>query len=678
MAVEMDAPATRAASWIGSVYSTWASLPSRASEAGVGVLSMYCASIALALFAFAFVFRGGTQLFGAVNLTPVFLLAVVLCVGVHFWATREIRFQLIWADVALIGFALLMLANSSSIAAMEKGLRFVALVLAPYFLARVILVDFVRLKLFLAVILAAATVLGIGVVAFLTLPDALANMLPYEITEWNQRMVFLKVNPVQFGMFLMVGAMLYTGLASAWRRIWMVPSLAIIGALLYDMLNVGTRASLVAVLGAVLAAFSIALITRRFSNFPVLLIVLGATGFLFYTVFAAALAPSTTVAQPGEARIRDDTGLWLDDEQKRAGEFVAAYLVTDKLHRRDDDPMDRWHWQRATALSDDPSMPDNATWTDIDRSGRISETYEYTLTEDDIGKFLRAYVSYEKEGDNYRAQTIAIGPIAPASGQLTTSAAAQQTTPAPAAASEDAQPAAASEDAQPAAVSEDAQPAAASEEAQPAAVSEEAQEYTPPGITLPQTGVTLPNQERLQTLALVVKPSDEDDKETAKLRGHVIQNRLDLLQGALTKLRANPLLGAGVVGMDDYAHNIFAETAADMGLIGLALLLAVFAFALRSLWKFFVKLDEKNPHFHIVTTVFLVASALFIQKQFSTSLPHHKDLIVFLAIIFNLPLLLGMPSPEVSGGIREKLPPRLRFLVPGKDSVPLDDAKIRP
>ncbi len=624
----MGSPVIRTATWVGSVRSTWASLPSRAADAGVGVLSMYCASIALALFAFGFVLRGGTQLFGPINLTLVFLLATILCVGVHLWATREIRFQFIWADALLVGLALVMLANSSSAAGMEKGLRFVGLALAPYFLARVILIEFVRVKLFLTTILAAATVLGLGVVAFLTLPDAVANLLPYEIVEWNERLVFLKANPIQFGMFLMVGAMLYVGLMSGWRRIWIVPGLAMVGTLLYDMLIIGTRATLVTMFVTLLAAFLIALITRRFRNLPVLLVTLGATSFLFYTIFASAFVLSTT--RVGEAGIRHEAGVWHEDEQKRVGEVISAFLVYDQAHRTDDDPPKRWLWQRADPLTDDANMPDNATWTDIDTYN--IPTYEYTPTEDDRGKFLRAYVYYEKEGETYRGQTAAIGPIATA----------QQTTLAPADVSKDAQ------------------------EQEDAIIERK----------LPQSGITLPNQRRHETLVLAVQSPDGAEEE--KLYGHVIDNRLGLMEEALTKFRANPLLGAGTAGMDNYAHNIFAETAAELGLIGLALLLALLAFALRSLWKFFVKLDERNPYFHIITAVFLVASALFMQKQFSTNLAHHKDLIIFVAIILNLPLLLGMPSRESSGGLREKLPPRFRFLAPAKDSVPVGDDKTRP
>ncbi len=95
-------------------------------------------------------------------------------------------------------------------------------------------------------------------------------------------------------------------------------------------------------------------------------------------------------------------------EEGRAGWIIRAHLVHDGLHRADDDPVQGWHWQRADALPDDPNAPDEATWTDIERG---SPTYEHTITDADIGKFLFAYVYYEKEGETYLAQTIAVGPI---------------------------------------------------------------------------------------------------------------------------------------------------------------------------------------------------------------------------------------------------------------------------
>ena len=499
------AAAGRASTGIGAVRSALAALPSRLSRADIGAVSMYCAPVFLALLTFGYTLRGGTLLFGAINLTLVFLLATVFCVGVHLLAAKQIRFQLIWADLALIGLGAALLANSSSIAGLEKGLRFVALVLAPYFLARVILVDSARVKRFLLTVLTAVTVVGAGAFAYLVvLPDEMAKLLPYEITEWGQRLAFLQVNPVQLGILLVVGTMLYVGLISGWRRIWTIPGLAMIAVLLYDVLIVGTRSSLVSIFGISLISSLIALVTRRFSNIPILLIVLCATGFIFYKVFTGSSAPPT---------------------------------------------------------------PTSTT----------------------------------------------------------------------------------------------------AEQAAPAAPND-----TPPPNSSPLSEMRIPNQERFDTLALAFKSLEDETPEKKKLAEQTILNRIKLIQEALTKLKDNPLLGAGTAGMENYAHNIFLETAADLGLLGLALLSVVVVFALRSLWKFYVKLDERHPCFHIVTTVFLVVGGLFIQKQFSTNLAHHKDLIVFVAIVFNLPLILGRPGREAGGGLRERIPPKFRFLAPAKDSATVD------
>ncbi len=883
---------------IASVYLNLTSLPARASGAGVGVWAMYGASVALALFAFGYAVRGGTLLFGVVNLTPVFLAAAVLCFAVHLLAVREIRFQLIWADVALIGFAVVMLANSGSAAGLEKGLRFVALVLAPYFVARLILVDFRWVKCFLITALAAVTVIGVGAFAFSVLPDGVARLLPYEIDEWNERLVFLDANSIQLGMLLVVGTMLYVGLISGWRRIWIIPGLAVTGALLYSILIVGTRASLIAIVGALLAAFLISLVTRRFSNSPVLLIALCVTTFMVYTIFASGLvAPPFEI---GDAGIMDDTeqkrmgepisaylvydqphradddvirpwhwqradpradaadlpdnSTWSDidgalsynytptgddlgkflrayvfyqkgydayraqtpaigpiaaaydatgiagikHEGERVGDLITAYLVHDSLHRADDDPVRSWRWQRATPRADAANLPDDDTWADIRVGGALS--YNYTPTGDDLGKFLRGYVYYEKEGDTYRGQTPVVGPIAAASGDAggSTESNALSVPQTPvvgpiAGASGDAggstesnalsvpQPTSASalasatvkigdatimledepkrvgdliiaylvhdtphraddyssanpwrwERANPraddanlpddatwtdidvggdralsynyaptgddlgkflrgyvyyekegdtyrgqtpvvgpiAAASGDAGGSTESNALSVPQPTVAGAEDTVPVISLPQIGITLPNQERFETIALPINPMADN----TVLEDNGIQNRVDLISESLNKFKDNPLRGAGTAGMDNYAHNIFLETAAELGLIGIVFLLAFLAFALRSLWKFFIKLEQGNLYFHIITAVFLVVCALFIQKQFSTNLAAHKDLIIFTVIILNLPLLLGMPSRESSGGLRGKVPRRFRFLAPAKDSVPVAD-----
>ena len=106
----------------------------------------------------------------------------------------------------------------------------------------------------------------------------------------------------------------------------------------------------------------------------------------------------------------DDAGIAGANEAKwrREGVSFTAYLVNDGSHRADDNPASHWRWQRADARPGAANTPDAATWTDIAGARKPW----YTPTGADTGKFLRAYVSYEKNGTTRRAQTDAISPIA--------------------------------------------------------------------------------------------------------------------------------------------------------------------------------------------------------------------------------------------------------------------------
>ena len=497
---------------------TYASLSEKLSSYGVPALSMYCASIALGMFTFAYTLRGGTLLFGSINLTPVFLLITIACVAVHvaanFLVTGKIRFQLIWADLALVGLALWMLINRGGEEAADKTMRFVALVLVPYFLARYILVDFHQIRRFLYTSLVIITIVGIGGFSYSILPPAIAGLLPYESSEWGQRLIFAEANPIAVGMAFMVAMMVYVGLAAGRARIsWAVVCLAITCMLIYTLLLVGTRGAIVASFGAISVAIVVALATRRFKALPVLALALCAVGFIFYNVFAGALIPETPpepAPEPAE---------------------VAA---------------------------------------------------------------------------------------------VSTQPAAQETAPEP-----------------------------------------EPELLDAPPIRLPR--FELPNQERFDTLASATTISGWTSEYT-------LQNRVVLFREAIAKFGESPFLGVGVAGMEIYAHNLFLETAAELGIVGLALLAVALAFTIRSVWKFFITMDQDHPHYYIALAAFLALTGLFLQKQFSTSLPHHKDIVAFAAIILNLPILLNIPASAVElSGLRSKLPPQLRFLAPTKDSVPIDD-----
>ena len=122
------------------------------------------------------------------------------------------------------------------------------------------------------------------------------------------------------------------------------------------------------------------------------------------------LVPGTPVVYTGEAWVVDA------NDEKQVGDPVTVFLVNDKSHRADDNPASPWRWQRADARPGDADTPDDATWTDIE--GALSPNY--TPAKEDAGKFLRAWVSYEKNSMRRRVQTQAIGPImAAATGTAT-------------------------------------------------------------------------------------------------------------------------------------------------------------------------------------------------------------------------------------------------------------------
>ena len=111
---------------------------------------------------------------------------------------------------------------------------------------------------------------------------------------------------------------------------------------------------------------------------------------------------------------------WVVDayEAKRVEDTITVFLFDGKSHRADDNPAVPWRWQRADARPGDADTPDDATWTNIE--GALSP--HYTPADEDRGKFLRAWMSYEKNGTTYRVQTAAIGPIMAASAATATDA----------------------------------------------------------------------------------------------------------------------------------------------------------------------------------------------------------------------------------------------------------------
>ncbi len=120
-------------------------------------------------------------------------------------------------------------------------------------------------------------------------------------------------------------------------------------------------------------------------------------------VFLVYQPRSIRTAPPDDAGIVDAN----EAQWRREGVKFTAYLVNDEAHRANDKPASHWRWQRADAAPGAANTPDDAAWTDI--AGARQPWY--TPTGADTGKFLRARVSYEKNGTTHRAQTEAISPL---------------------------------------------------------------------------------------------------------------------------------------------------------------------------------------------------------------------------------------------------------------------------
>lgn len=98
--------------------------------------------------------------------------------------------------------------------------------------------------------------------------------------------------------------------------------------------------------------------------------------------------------------------LWGEREVSWGGESVI------KVALRGDGPANRrgpWRWRRADAMPDNSSLPNSSTWADVD--DEWGRSWQYALTPDDEGKFFRAHVNVEKDGELTRTESAVIGPI---------------------------------------------------------------------------------------------------------------------------------------------------------------------------------------------------------------------------------------------------------------------------
>ena len=410
---------------------------------------MRYSSVALALFVVAYVLKGGELLYGFLNLTLVFLLIVLGGVLLHCAIYQRIKYRFSWADIAVIALALVMFGNAAHSEGIEKALRFLILVVVPYFLARLILINHVQIRSFLFTILIASSTIALFVFFGTIAPDVANAVLLYRFAEDSgSRLLFQQVNQVPLAIFFMTGAMLYIGLAPAWKIHAKLFAYAMISVMLYNIFLTGTRGAIVAIAVTLTLLFIFRFLKRPFktTSTALTLILLG---------------------------------------------FVAIILV----------------------------------------SRYSTEVIEHPLW------------------DRYR---------------------------------------------------------------------------TP--------------------LSTIFENGQDFDRS--------INERLSLYSEAITKFRDNPLSGAGVGGMEIYAHNIFLETAAELGLIGLLPLCVLLILVLRNLVKYMLRKDDREFSYFIA--VFLVTISLLVEKQFSASLPHHKDLFTMFAIVVNFPMLFNTLGQASTAEVKQE------------------------
>ena len=114
----------------------------------------------------------------------------------------------------------------------------------------------------------------------------------------------------------------------------------------------------------------------------------------------------------------DDEVRWWWDEDG----FVEVRLVAPGFWRTRN-RRGPWRWRRADAMPDDSSVPDDATWSEVDDAWAGPRRYK--LAPGDEGKFFRAHVEYEEEGRPGRRESAVIGPVIAGPGGPTVAAVAR-------------------------------------------------------------------------------------------------------------------------------------------------------------------------------------------------------------------------------------------------------------
>lgn len=150
-------------------------------------------AVALGLFSFVFVLRGG-QTFAGINITITLLLTLILVVSLQV-AWRRLSFRLTGLDICVIGLSFTIILGAAMsdhmMLSLIKAAKFSLLVAIPYFFARIIVINERQVsKLMWAIIIVAMVV---------------ATYVVFQRLAGNaDRIAFFDANQIAVGMLLMV------------------------------------------------------------------------------------------------------------------------------------------------------------------------------------------------------------------------------------------------------------------------------------------------------------------------------------------------------------------------------------------------------------------------------------------------------------------------------------------
>lgn len=196
--------------------------------------------ITFGLFVFAYVIKGGVNI-GFFNLTAILLIIATFGFFSPMAIGKKILFKLQTSDFLILAFVIILLIGcfitSNLGSGFIKAIRFILIVLAPYFLARIFLRDWGKIRRFLITIFSVASVYAV-LLTFLSIFGG------YE----GGRIEFLEVNQIPLATLLIIGLIMVTigvleHLFTKFKLV-VICCIAIIPFFIYSIFLVGVRGPL--------------------------------------------------------------------------------------------------------------------------------------------------------------------------------------------------------------------------------------------------------------------------------------------------------------------------------------------------------------------------------------------------------------------------------------------------